>query len=58
MTRTKLYNIFVLECVTCGATAQRETKDCTEQPFCDKCCSPMIVKTVFLNSKVFPRKNV
>lgn len=52
----KLYQIFVLECVSCKATEQRETKTVTEQPFCEKCYSPMITKTVILNSKVFPAR--
>lgn len=50
----KLYNIFVLQCVTCKAIEQREVKDVREQPFCEKCYMPMITKTVILNSKVFP----
>ena len=49
-----LYNIFVLQCVSCKAIDQRETKNVTEQPFCEKCYSPMVTKSVILNSKVFP----
>jgi hypothetical protein len=52
--KQKLYSIFVLECVTCKAVEQRQTKDVTEQPFCDKCYSPMVTKSLILNSKVFP----
>jgi NAD-dependent SIR2 family protein deacetylase len=58
MKTKKLFNIFVLKCVTCGAKVQRKSEDCKEQPFCDNCYAPMTLDAVFLNSRVFPRKNV
>jgi hypothetical protein len=55
MKRQRLYNIFVLECVTCKRQEERECKAVTEQPWCDKCCSPMVVKSVILNSRKAPQ---
>jgi hypothetical protein len=50
----KLYNIFVLRCVTCKNREERECKTVTEQPFCDRCYSPMVTESVILNSRKPP----
>lgn len=52
--KSKLYQIFVLQCVGCKAIEQKQTKDVHDQPFCSKCYMPMVTKSVILNSKVFP----
>ena len=35
-----------VECVGCGNKITLEGKGCEEQPFCNKCGMPMIVKKV------------
>ncbi len=55
--KRKLYNIFVLRCVTCKGRDERECKTVTEQPFCDRCYSPMVTESVILNSHKPPSRD-
>lgn len=38
--------VFKLKCVGCGTQETRAVADCKEQPFCNKCGSPMTLSLV------------
>lgn len=52
MPKRILKNFFVLKCVGCKHEEERECKTVTEQPYCEKCYQPMVVKSVILNKVV------
>lgn len=42
---------FKLVCVSCGAKDERPAEKCKEQPFCEKCYSPMILDCVTVKQR-------
>lgn len=45
---------FKLVCVSCEAKDERHAEDCKEQPFCEKCYSPMILDRVTVRARRTP----